>query len=154
LHKLDARFGILKYKGSLNTYLHPGLADDERIDVGDKCIFKQPPVMLEAEYHSTFDGKNQYRISQLFNIAGFFKDDLYASVNHVVIVPDIPTHKGGVEIPLTYRKPSGFGKVYNSGYGELSEGDTVYYMPSSSVTVEHNGETLHICHFNYIFYKV
>lgn len=154
--KLDSRYGILKYKGSCNSYYYTGLSDDERLEIGDKCIFKSPPVTLEGGYHNVFEGKEQYRISQRYNAVGFIRDGrLYASTNHVVIVPQMPSHTAsGLEIPAPYRKPNGYGEVYDSGYYELSKGDHIKYPIGSFVTIEFEGQTLHIIHSDYIQVKM
>ncbi len=152
-HKLDARYGVLKHKGSLNKYLYGGLDDDERIQVGDKCVFTLPPVMLESDYHAVFGEK--LRISQLYNICAFIHNDaLHATINHIIIEPEIPTHRGGIEIPLHLRKPNGIGKIYNVNcpHTEMKIGDTVRYIPEACVTIDFNGQKLHICHQDYILY--
>jgi hypothetical protein len=155
LGKFDARYGVLKHKGSLNKYLFDGCNDDDRIQVGDKCIFKLPPILLEAEYHAVFGEK--LRISQLYNISAFIHEGvLNASINHVVIEPEVATHIGGVEIPLPYRKPIGIGKIYSvhCPNTELEVGMTVSYFAEASTTIEFEGRKLQICHIDYIkWYK-
>ena len=152
--KKDARYGTLKYKAEINEYYFDELTDDDSVQVGDKCIFRNPPVLLESEYHAVFDGKEQYRISQLYNIVAYVRDDkLYPTVNHVIIEPDIPTHtKRGIEIPAPFRKPSGYGRVYDSGYHEIKDGDEVFYPPPACVTIEHDNKKLHIIHYNSIIW--
>jgi co-chaperonin GroES (HSP10) len=151
----DARYGVLKHKGSLNKYLFDGCNDDERIQVGDKCVFKLPPIMLEAEYHAVFGEK--LRISQLYNISAFIHSGvLNASINHVVIEPVIGTHSGGIEIPLPFRKPTGIGTIYDVHCPdtELKKGMEVCYFAETATTIEFEGRKLQVCHKDYIkFYK-
>lgn len=151
--RFDSRYGILKHKGSLNKYLYDGINDDPRINVMDKCVFKLPPILLESEYHAVFG--ERLRISQLYNISAFIRDNvLRASVNHIIIIPEIETHRGGVEIPLPFRKPTGIGTIYDVHCldTKLKKGQTVCYFPEAATTITHNGQLLHIIHKDYLKY--
>jgi len=151
--RFDARYGVLKHKGSLNNYLFDGCNDDDRIQVGDKCVFKLPPIMLEAEYHAVFGEK--LRISQLYNISAFIHDGvLNASINHIVVEPVVDTHSGGIEIPLHLRKPSGMGTIYSvhCPETELVKGMEINYHATSATTIEFEGKKLQVLHKDYIKY--
>lgn len=152
--KKDARYGILKYKGSVNEYYYPEISDDENLLEGDNCIFKTPPVLLEGSYHARFDGKSEYRISQRFNICSYIREGkLLPTVNHVIIRPEMPL-KTASGIILPNPKANGFGDVYESGYHEVLKDDRVRYQHNAAVVIEHEGETLHIIHFNNLYYKL
>lgn len=155
--RFDSRLGILKHKGSLNKYLYDGIADDNRVNVGDKCIFKMPPIMLESEYHAVFG--ERLRISQLYNISAFITnafEHLFATINHLIVEPEIETMRGGIEIPLPFRKATGIGKIYNvhcPGTG-LEEGQTVCYFPQSATTITHDNKLYHIFHKDFVKYYI
>jgi len=146
--RMDARFGVAEYLGSYNEYYFAGLADDPMIQKGHKCVFSLPPVMLESEYMARFDGKKQYRISQRHNIMAYIDVDIHATLNHVVIVPEYDTHKGGIEIPEPYRKPNGYGTVHSSRYIKtgMKCGDRIQYLPQAGLMVEHEGGKYHVVH--------
>jgi co-chaperonin GroES (HSP10) len=148
--KYDARYGVLKHKGSVNTYLHGGLKDDENIQVGDICIFKSQPVMLESEYHARL--KDQYRISQLHNVVGYIRDGkLSPTINHVVVEPIMTFQTpSGIFLP-NVKKADALGKVISSGCKEIHEGDTINYHHGSATKIEFEGKK-HIIYSEYINY--
>lgn len=149
--KMDARLGILEYAGSCNEYYFDGLTDDKFLTVGHKCVFKNPPIMLESAYYACFNLKKQYRISQRYNINAVYVESqgeefLYPTRDHVIIKPEYDTHRGLIEIPEIYRKPNGMGIVYASGVKELNVGDQLKYFPNACITIEYKGIKYQIAH--------
>lgn len=143
----DARYGILKHKGSCNIYYHGNIADDEMLQVGHKCVFALPPVMLESGYHAVFGG--EYRISRRHNIMAYIDDNgLHATDKHVIVIADKDTHKGLIEIPAIYRKPNGNGVVYDAKGGGLKKGDKIKFIPTAGLKIDYKGDEYYVLHID------
>lgn len=143
--KYDARLGIMEYMGSCNGYYFDGIVDDDYLSIGDKCVFKLPPILLEDDYYACFNMKEKYRISQRYNVVAYYRDDVITpTVNHVLVEPEYDTHKGLIEIPDIYRKPNGCGRVEFSMIDGIHEGDRIKYFPSSCTTIEQEGKKYQI----------
>lgn len=152
----DIRLAKMIYSSPPNVEYDNEWVDDGNIDVGDMCIFSMPPIMLEAEYHSLFDGKRQYRISQRRYLYGYVRDgELIPAKDCLVIIPDEKKCFDGsnIIIPESLRKRSNYGVVYRSGSDEVNAGDRVHYHYSQATYISHNGVEYGLIRNGHILYR-
>lgn len=151
----DIRQAKMIYAGRKNKKYDQDWTDECNIEVGDMAIFGMPPIMLEAEYHSLFEGKKQYRISQRRYVLGYIRDDIYPSGDSAVIIPDTPkaVTENGLVIPEPFRKKQNYGTIYKSGSNELAEGDRIHFHNQSLTYIEYNGKEYGLLKTNKILYK-
>lgn len=151
----DIRLGKLIYKGNANRSYESEWVDDDSIEVGDMAVFSLPPIMLEAEYHSLFEGNKQYRISQRRYIYGYVRNGgLYPMKDCVIVVPDEKkAFNGNVIIPEHLRKRTDYGTVYKCGDGVIEEGSRVHYHGTSATYIEHEGKEYGLLRMSKILYS-
>lgn len=152
----DIRVAKMIYSGKPNLWYENEWVDDDSIREGDLAIFGMPPVMLEAEYHSLFEGKRQYRVSQRRFVYGYVRDgEIFPMSDCVIVKPDSRKvfTDGGLIIPKPHRKRTNYGEVYKSGGDFLKSGDRIHYHSTSATYIEHDGVEYGLLRMNKIFYK-
>jgi co-chaperonin GroES (HSP10) len=151
----DIRLAKLVIKSVPNKSYENEWVDDNSIDIGDMAIFGMPPIMLEAEYYSLFEGKRQYRISQRRFVYGYIRDgELYPMADCIVVIPDSRKAftDNGIVIPESFRKRTNYGVVYKSCENNPSKGDRVHYHNTSATYIEHNGVEYGLLRLSNILY--
>jgi len=138
----DIRLAKLIYKGGVNALYENDWVDDDGIQEGDVAVFAIPPVMLEAEYYSLFEGKRKYRISQRRYVFGYIRgNDIFPMKDCLIVLPDAPRvfTDGGIIIPESKRRRPDYGTVYKCGDDSLKSGERVHYHFSQATYITHNG---------------